>query len=451
MSLCVGVSGHRHLHETECDVADAGVAKLLDEIARGAWRIVAAERGFYVPGKLHLSLLSQLAAGVDQIAATAALAAGFALRAVLPFPEAEYGKDFDEAARPAFDRLLDRVEARWCLPGKRAHAGLAYALAGEATAAQSDLLIAVWDGMPARGLGGTADVVDYAVRRGVPVLHLPTGEGTPSILWSGFDELPPSLFHRDNVPRRPLTTSTLDDLLRRLIEPPQEEDLLVEYLAETEKLWRPRVEFPLMMALAGVRKMSRANFKSDRFARKAESDWRPYRPSPGNPASLSLADFNRLECAFAWADGLADHFAQIYRSGMIFNFAAAALSVLLALFGFLFPDDKPWLIVTELLLVVALIINTRIGTRRQWHRRWLDYRYLAEQLRTMRSLKLFSLSSPHFGGLDGSYEKQRWTQFYAGAIWRELGATAVAPRRRCADGRGRTCRALRPRRPGRLQ
>ncbi len=33
----------------------------------------------------------------------------------------------------------------------------------------SDQMIAVWDGQPARGYGGTADVVAYADRVGVPV------------------------------------------------------------------------------------------------------------------------------------------------------------------------------------------------------------------------------------------------------------------------------------------
>jgi hypothetical protein len=32
-----------------------------------------------------------------------------------------------------------------------------------------DELIAVWDGEPARGYGGTADVVAYAKRQGIPV------------------------------------------------------------------------------------------------------------------------------------------------------------------------------------------------------------------------------------------------------------------------------------------
>jgi hypothetical protein len=34
----------------------------------------------------------------------------------------------------------------------------------------SDVLVAVWDGEPARRLGGTADVVAYARERGVPAI-----------------------------------------------------------------------------------------------------------------------------------------------------------------------------------------------------------------------------------------------------------------------------------------
>ena len=32
--------------------------------------------------------------------------------------------------------------------------------------------IAVWNGLPAKGLGGTGDIVSYAKQLGVPVIHL---------------------------------------------------------------------------------------------------------------------------------------------------------------------------------------------------------------------------------------------------------------------------------------
>jgi hypothetical protein len=36
--------------------------------------------------------------------------------------------------------------------------------AGQWVAERSDLLVACWDGQPSRGIGGTADVVQYALR-----------------------------------------------------------------------------------------------------------------------------------------------------------------------------------------------------------------------------------------------------------------------------------------------
>jgi hypothetical protein len=45
----------------------------------------------------------------------------------------------------------------------------AHLAAGQAIVDRCDLPIAVWDGQPSRGLGGTADTVAYARDRRVPV------------------------------------------------------------------------------------------------------------------------------------------------------------------------------------------------------------------------------------------------------------------------------------------
>jgi hypothetical protein len=42
----------------------------------------------------------------------------------------------------------------------------------------SDLMIAVWDGKPAKGKGGTADIVADAVTSAVPVVHIDPVERT---------------------------------------------------------------------------------------------------------------------------------------------------------------------------------------------------------------------------------------------------------------------------------
>ena len=53
----------------------------------------------------------------------------------------------------------------------------AYVMAGRATVAHCDVLIAVWDGLPPRGRGGTGDIVELALARGTPIIHLPVDPG----------------------------------------------------------------------------------------------------------------------------------------------------------------------------------------------------------------------------------------------------------------------------------
>ena len=51
--------------------------------------------------------------------------------------------------------------------------------ASNAMLSRADRLFAVWDGKPARGYGGTADVVDEARKRGIPVTIIwPEGAST---------------------------------------------------------------------------------------------------------------------------------------------------------------------------------------------------------------------------------------------------------------------------------
>jgi hypothetical protein len=70
---------------------------------------------------------------------------------------------------------------------------------------------------------------------------------------------------------------------------------------------------------------------------------------------------------------------------------------------------------------VAIIVNAHVGTREEWHRRWLDYRQLAERLRPMRSLKLLGIAAPDPPGTKTNPVPRRWIDWYGGGIWRAMG------------------------------
>ncbi|MER7998847.1 hypothetical protein ACWCXE_16845 [Streptomyces sp. NPDC001780] len=145
----IGVTGHRSIPAEAYAHVTAGI----QDVLRGHTGALEA--------------LSSLAVGADQLFAALALDRGAALTAVIP--SGDYENDFadpDELA--GYRRLRDRAtrRVRMAFPHSTDEA---YYAAGTYIADHCDQLLAVWDGRPARGLGGTGDIVSYARERGKPV------------------------------------------------------------------------------------------------------------------------------------------------------------------------------------------------------------------------------------------------------------------------------------------
>ncbi|MFD4637445.1 hypothetical protein ACFWN2_09045 [Lentzea sp. NPDC058436] len=113
--------------------------------------------------------MSCLADGADAVFAQAVLDVGGALVAVLP--ATTYREALPENYLPVYDRLLARADEVVRLPFE-APDPHAYMEASKRMIDESDVLLAVWDGLPGRGPGGTADAVAHARSRGVPVTVL---------------------------------------------------------------------------------------------------------------------------------------------------------------------------------------------------------------------------------------------------------------------------------------
>jgi hypothetical protein len=109
---------------------------------------------------------SSLAEGADQLFANIILSLGGRLHAVIPAEN--YGSTFEGRSLAQYRELLDAAVDIKVLPFDEPSED-AYAAAGLNVVDNSDVLLAVWDGRPARGRGGTADAVDYARAMHVPV------------------------------------------------------------------------------------------------------------------------------------------------------------------------------------------------------------------------------------------------------------------------------------------
>lgn len=152
--MIVGVTGHRFYDDPTAAFLTARVRALLQ-----GWSDDGGTVG----------LVSSLAEGADQLVARVAVDLGLTLDVVLPV--AGYRESLEEAFRPEFDALVDAAATVTTLDHEEP-AAAAYLAAGLEVLDRSDVLIAVWDGSPARGIGGTAEIVGEAHTRGIDVVVL---------------------------------------------------------------------------------------------------------------------------------------------------------------------------------------------------------------------------------------------------------------------------------------
>ncbi len=424
-ALTIGVTGHRvaAIPPADLPALERRIGAVIATLETAARALAASEAAQFAECDPSFTIVSPLADGADQIAAEAALARGFALQAVLPFSRAETRRDFGDAETLAkYEEMLGRAATVLELPGERSDSIDAYVMAGRATVAHCDLLIAVWDGLPQRGRGGTGEVVELAMMRGTPVVHVPVDQDHPlSLLWGAFD---PSVLTQRSEPtaRRPFEEAEIERMLVALLTPPpdpRERRFLARFVAERRRRWRGRFEYPLLLAAAGVARFGAKDWQDEKGAHAASQEWRGFRGACAGPHGISAA-LDLLEGAYVWSDRLASRYAQNYRSGHVFNFLLAATAAVIGLSGLVFPMGKLILPAVEFSVVVAIILNTQFGLSHEWHRRWLDYRQLAERLRPMRSLKLLGIAAPDPPGSATNPVARRWIDWYAAGVWRAM-------------------------------
>ncbi|MFB7663977.1 hypothetical protein ACFC1R_08515 [Kitasatospora sp. NPDC056138] len=145
----IGITGHRGL--------TGDVEQKVRELLESTLRDYAMQ---------DLTVVSCIADGPDSWIATAALEHGARLEVVIPAQK--YRENLPAWHHSEYDDLLLHA-AEVHHTGMVESDGSAHMAGSEVLVGLVDELVAVWDGQVARGYGGTADVVAYAERIGVPV------------------------------------------------------------------------------------------------------------------------------------------------------------------------------------------------------------------------------------------------------------------------------------------
>ncbi|MBB4931519.1 hypothetical protein F4561_002339 [Lipingzhangella halophila] len=144
----IAITGHRELAANVEQAVEQGIRARLATFGRS------------------LVGLSCLADGADTIFAKLVVDAGARLEVVVP--AIRYREGLPESHHATYDELLRRAALVHRLPHVESTPD-SHLEAGRHMVQRCDEIIAVWDGRPARGPGGTADVVSLAQRRGRPV------------------------------------------------------------------------------------------------------------------------------------------------------------------------------------------------------------------------------------------------------------------------------------------
>ncbi|WP_145359701.1 hypothetical protein [Alienimonas californiensis] len=147
----IGITGHQKLDDASVwPWVEAAMSRELDAAAR------------------PLVAVTSLAIGADQLLARLVLERDGSVHAVLPF--ADIARTLPAENVPTFNSIAGQAKVETLdVAGTEEDAYLA---AGKRIVDLADRMLAVWDGLPARGKGGTADIVAFAIESGVPLVHI---------------------------------------------------------------------------------------------------------------------------------------------------------------------------------------------------------------------------------------------------------------------------------------
>jgi hypothetical protein len=362
--LVVGVTGHRNLVAAEVDALRKRVRGLLTQLRHDF-------------PNLPLVVLSSLAEGGDQLVAREALSCGARLVAPLPLPADAYARDFsDDGVRAEFADLCahadvlqlpvmaDSTAEAVAVPGQARDRQ--YAQAGVFVASHSHVLLALWDGRESPLLGGSAQVVRYALEGVMPGLVEARAGG-----FAGLGAIDESLVFHVACSRRENDGGVLPPAAP--LQPGQARWLSQKHAGEAEGAMPP-----------GFRRMfaRMQQFERDRHDRAAAIHAN---------ALASAADARAGDEVLDGLLGVADTLAMHYQKRVLLTMRG--LHVLAALTGvaFLLYSDlatgsaaQYWAIYGFFTLFAAGGVLAWIARRRDWHRKYVDYRALAEGLRVQR-------------------------------------------------------------------
>ncbi|MDH3747973.1 MAG: hypothetical protein OER97_07170 [Gammaproteobacteria bacterium] len=360
LPLVIAVTGHRDLVSAELPDIRQRVTSLLQQLMEN------------YPDR-RLSVMSGLAEGADRLVAEVALDLRIDLTVPLPMAKERYLQDFETPdSRASFESLCNRAKdifemplARGCtvdqisVPGPERDRQ--YAQLGVFLCAHCHVLLALWDGKPGGKLGGTGQVVKFHHDDIMPG-YSPKTVATQQMLVDDESDL---VYHivcsRDRPNGEPYQAFkalecawyTKDRHKPRSRELPKQHGIIFQRSGEFSR--------------DAIRFSDHIEFEKYSLLDDKKKDYLP----------RGIEEINRI---FGIADWLAIHYQK--RTFLTLR-VTHVLAFLMGLMFILYSDleAQPFLMFLFLLFFLVAAAVQFVAKRDGWHRRYLDYRALAEGLR----------------------------------------------------------------------
>lgn len=366
LRLRIGITGHRDITSDRPGLVTE-IANAVEYITQ----LLATDPDKVRSGDIVLTAVTSLAEGADRLVADEILKrTDSRLEIVLPLPIEDYCSDFSSPESvEQFNEFRKRHDAITDIVQTGRPREQAYELAGRAVVDRSDVMIVVWDGEPARGRGGTAEIYSYAQRWQKPILLISIYENTAKL---DMDRLPRAA--KGKTPLSPASMRRLNEYNKAYLSKPKF-DASPPLLTETRS---PRL------------------LKS----------------------SAQLTD--HVSHYFARADLLAKRFQQRWFLATRLLYILAPLAILVVAAQVTFAPDRAGLAWGEFAILVVIIAVLIVARGARWHQRWVSARYLAEQIRSLMFLGLtgiVTLERSVAAADRQADDESSWTERAANEIW----------------------------------
>ncbi|MEI9969944.1 MAG: hypothetical protein WDM87_15470 [Terracidiphilus sp.] len=225
-----------------------------------------------------------------------------------------------------------QILAAFQADGDRNAEALAYERVGRIVLEQSDFLIAVWDGEPAAGRGGTTQIVQEALEQNVPVIWLHADRPRP----------PCVLLIDDSDNRQELQMEELESRFASRFsqaggDTGSDFNFSHAYCAEKQPWFDFGRLFRIFRDVLAKGKFPGGSWKIKDFEPSARAEWtRMISQPPAPPEATQRYLLDRLCPHYAWADGLSGYYAGLLRSSSLATNLLSASAVLVAMLGLLF-------------------------------------------------------------------------------------------------------------------